>query len=110
MALPYAVLNDKKGKAAMCSSGVNYHCINSSRILDSAHTFCSPVFVVRFCEEEIPFNIIAQFRTEIDMHDFNDSANFFVETELLWSGFGAADTAAKAIEHFRLAVAYSFYS
>ena len=79
----------------------NFHRLSSGKILDGKHIFCSPIFVIRYCSEEVLFNLITQFHTEIDMENFKDETQFYIETELLFADFGEFDTAEKAVDHYR---------
>eukprot|EP00826_Nyctotherus_ovalis_P033122 TRINITY_DN26728_c0_g2_i1.p1 TRINITY_DN26728_c0_g2~~TRINITY_DN26728_c0_g2_i1.p1 ORF type:complete len:125 (+),score=14.73 TRINITY_DN26728_c0_g2_i1:116-490(+) len=93
-----------EGKAANRGSKMNFHKLRASRIIDSEHTLCSPVFIVQYSEEIVPFNIIAQFRTELDMIDFSENTELFVEVDLLCANFCNESTAEKAVKHYQKTV------
>ena len=56
--------------------------LSPSRIFDDS--FCSPIFVAKYCEVEINFNIIVRFRAELKSPCLS---NFYIKTKLLWADY-----------------------
>ena len=57
----------------------------TSKILDSEAAFCSKVFLIRYCEEEVEINDIILFRSEIDVETEYLNKHFFLEIALHFS-------------------------
>jgi len=98
------IIHGIEGKLIDYATKLNFHKLRGSRIMDSEHILCSPIFVVQYCEEIVPFNIVAQFRTEIDMIDLNESTELFIEVDLLCASFCNKTTAENAVKHYQEAV------
>jgi len=109
--LPYALICGKIEKPKILSKSLDkyaYHNIMPSQILDSEHIFCSPAFVIRYSEEQVNFNIIVQFRTEIDMSPNMKNTDFYMETELFCADFNGANNAENAISNYFALVFLNF--
>ena len=63
----------------------DHHNLMTSKIIDSEGTFCSKVFLIRYCEEEVEINDIVLFWSEIDVEPDYLNKDFFLEIELHFS-------------------------
>jgi hypothetical protein len=98
------IIHGIKGKLTEREAKLNFHKLSGSRIMDSEHILCSPIFVVQYCEEIVPFNLVAQFRTEVDMVDLNESTELYIEVDLLCANFCNETSAEKAVKHYQKTV------
>lgn len=57
----------------------------ASKIIDDEQAFCSKIFLIRYCEEEVEINDIVLFRAEIDVEPEYLNQDFFLEIELHFS-------------------------
>lgn len=48
-------------------------------------SFLSPTFRIRYSAEEVPLNVLAQFRTAVDPVTIYDKSDFFIEVTLFWA-------------------------
>lgn len=65
---------------------MDYHHLVPAHILEGFNTFCTKSFLVRYCEEEVPFNCIVQFKLPLNDEALSDP-NFpiFFDAEMLFS-------------------------
>jgi hypothetical protein len=67
------------------TNNYDHHNLMASRILDDEQAFCSKVFLIRYCEEEVEINDVVLFRAELEVQPEYLNSDFFLEVELHFS-------------------------
>lgn len=96
-AVPYgystqpAQLDQSKSKT---SSRTDHHHLIPAHIMEEQGTFSTRSFLIRYCEEEVELNDIAQFRIELDVDELHNNIPLVVEVDLMFADLtqhGGAD-------------------
>jgi hypothetical protein len=93
-AIPYAYSTCPAVAEKSKSARTDHHHLIPAHILEENGTFSTRSFLIRYCEEEVELNDIAQFRIEVGLEEEDLNAPFTLEVDLMFADLtqhGGAD-------------------